>query len=192
MSAGEHRHRVEQRLGSGLFEEVGQHEDEGALPAADGAERELVVRVDHGRLHVEHGAHDGVATPARRGQATADAIVEGDDPGPVTHLVGDERHRGGGVDRGVEAGAVAERRCHETAGVEHAHDVAVLLHPVLVAHGPAQARRRAPVDLADVVVGEVVADRLEVGAEPERAPREAARVAEATLADRENEPPRRR
>ena len=179
-------------MGGGLFEEVGEHEDERALTAPDGAERELVIRVDHRRLHVEDGAHDGVAAPARRRQTTADAIVEGDDPGPVTHLVGDERHRGGRVDGGVEAGAVAERRRHQAAGVEHAHDVAVLLHPVLIAHGPPHARRRAPVDLAEVVVGEVVADRLEVGAEPERAPREAARVAEATLPDREHEPPRRR
>ena len=50
----------------------------------------------------------------------------------------------------------------------------------------------APVDLADVVVGEVVADRLELGAEAERAARPAARLAEAALADGEREPARRR
>ena len=75
---------------------------------------------------------------------------------------------GGRIDGGVEPGAVAERRRHQAADVEHAHDVAVLLHPVLVAHRSSHARRGAPVDLADVVVGQVVADRLEVGAEPER------------------------
>ena len=69
-------------------------------------------------------------------------------------------------------------------GVEQAAHVAVLLDAVLVAHRPPEPRGRAPVDLADVVVGRVVADRLELGAEAERAARAAARLAEAAAARR--------
>jgi len=45
--------------------------------------------------------------------------------------------------------------------------------------------------VADVVVGQVVADLLEVGAEADRAARSPAGLVEAALADGEREPPRR-
>ncbi len=59
---------------------------------------------------------------------------------------------------------------------------------VLVAHRPPDARGRRPVDLAHVVVGQVVAHRLELGAEPERAAGTQARVAEATASQRDDQP----
>ena len=86
----------------------------------------------------------------------------------------------------------AQRSRHQAAAVEHADDVAVLLDAVLVAHRPPHPHGRRPVDLADVVVGEVVADRLELRAEAERAARALARFAEAARAHREREPARRR
>ena len=99
-----------------------------------------------------------------------DGGVEGDRAAAVAELVGDEPDRRRGVERGIQArGAPAERRGHETTGVDEADDVAVLFDPILVAHRPTEARRRPPVHLPDVVVGQVVADRLEVRAEPERA-----------------------
>ena len=57
-----------------------------------------------------------------------------------------------------------QRRGGQAPGVDHDHHVAVLLDAVLVAHRPPQAGGRAPVDLADVVVGQVVAHQLELGA----------------------------
>ena len=63
--------------------------------------------------------------------------------------------------------------------------------PVLVAHRPPEPRRRAPVDLADVVVGQVVAHELELGAEAERAARDDALVAEAPWRTERREPARR-
>ena len=84
--------------------------------------------------------------------------------------------------------ARVERRRHEAARVEQAHDVAVLLDAVHVAHRPAGALGRGPVDLAHVVVGEVVADRLELGAEPERSAGAQARIAEPAAAQRDHEP----
>ena len=77
-------------------------------------------------------------------------------------------------------------------GVEHEHHLAVLLDPVLVAHRTSDARRRLPVDLPDVVVGEVVADRLEVGAEAQGAALDPSRFPEATLADGVSDAPRSR
>ena len=84
-----------------------------------------------------------------------------------------------------------EWRVHQPAGIEQAHDVAVLLDAVLVAHRPAGTRGREPVDLADVVVGEVVADRFEVGPEPERPARAQTGIAEPTPAERDHEALRR-
>ena len=54
--------------------------------------------------------------------------------------------------------------------------------------GRPDARGREPVDLPHVVVGEVVADRLEVGAEAEGATRAATGLAEAAPAQRDHEP----
>ena len=95
--------------------------------------------------------------------------------------------------RTVPRGRSAPRRDRqrgggEPAGVDEQHEVAVLLDAVLVAHRPPEPRGRAPVDLADVVVGQVVAHELEVGAEPERAARGDALLAELAAADREREP----
>ena len=141
--------------------------------------------------------------PARRGrEPAADLGVVHGHAAAVAELVGDERDHRDRVDRGVEPGdrvaprppaidRVDERRGHQPAGVEQAHDVAVLLDAVLVAHRPADARGGLPVDLADVVVGEVVAHRLELGAEPERPARAQPGIAEAAAAHRDHEPLRR-
>ena len=69
------------------------------------------------------------------------------------------RQGGERVEGGVEHRPVADRRRHQPAGVDHGEHVAVLLEPVVVAHRPAEPGGGAPVDLAYVVVGRVVADR---------------------------------
>jgi hypothetical protein len=58
----------------------------------------------------------------------------------------------------------------------------------LVAHRPPEAGRRAPVHLAEVVVGDVVANRLELGAEAERSASAEALVPELPRPDRTCEP----
>ena len=136
------------------------------MPPLDRAEREVVVAVDEPGLDVEDAAHDGVRRCARSASRRRISRSNTTTPHPVTELVGDERDRRDRVDRGVERGSCcADRRGHEPADVEDADDVAVLLDAVLVAHRPARRGRREPVDLPDVVVGEVVAHRLELGAE---------------------------
>src|SRR5204862_5472107 len=121
---------------------------------------------------------EGLASAAPRREPALDRAVEGERPAAVAELVGDEADRGRRVDRDVQPRrAAAQRRGHEPAAVDDADDVAVLLDAVLVAHRAPHARGRRPVDLADVVVGEVVADRLELRPEPERAARLAAGLA---------------
>ena len=113
-------------------------------------------------------------------------------PRAVAHRVRDRRDAHGRVDSGVEPRQVTERRGHQPAAVDDADDVAVALDAIDVGHRPAQPLGRAPVQLPHVVVGRVVADRLEVGAEAERAARAPALVAEAARPHREREPARRR
>ncbi len=160
-----------------------------------------MVGVDEPRLEVVQRAHDDRAAAAARGERGADAVVEGDRPAAVADLVGHERHRGEHVERRVEHGALRpgglvagerERGGGEPPGVDEHDDVAVLLDAVLVAHRPPEPRGRPPVDLAHVVVGQVVADELEVRAQPERAARGDALLAEAALADGARDPPRHR
>ena len=160
MPARDHRHRGDERAGRGFVEQVGEDDDERALRGSDRSERELVVAVDGARLEIEHRADHGVAVaPAGRDPA-ADLGVERDDTTAVAELVGDEHDGRERVERGIEPGAVADRRRHQATRVEQAHDVAVLFDAVLVAHRPTGPRRRGPVHLTDVVVGLVVANRL--------------------------------
>ena len=128
--------------------------------------------------------------PLRRGRSCdAQRGVEHRHSAAVAELVGDERDHRHRVDRGVEpGGAHVERRGHQAPGVEQAHDVAVLFDAVDVAHRPPDAIGRGPVDLAHVVVGQVVADRLEVGAEAERPAGAQTRVAELPAPQCDNDP----
>ena len=64
--AGEHRHRREQRTRGRLVDEVGEHDDEPALAAADRSEREVVVAVDEPRFDVEDRLHDRAPAAAPR------------------------------------------------------------------------------------------------------------------------------
>ena len=138
----------------------------------------------------------GLAAAPAGGQAPADAAVEGQHPGLIADLVGHQHDGHGGVEGGVEPGESdgsrarcgADRGGHQPAGVDAADDGAVLLDPVLVAHRAAGAGGGPPVDLADVVVGHVVPDRLEVGPEPERAPGEDAGVPEPAVTHGHHQP----
>ena len=66
MPAGKDRYGIEERAGRGFVNEVGAHDDQGALASADRSEREVVVAVDERRLRVEDRAHHGFPA-ARRG-----------------------------------------------------------------------------------------------------------------------------
>ena len=193
VAAGEHGHRAHERARRRLLEQVAQDDHERALGALGAPERELVVAV-------ARGAARGRTAPGRRRRRPGAAAAAPRAPrrrtrraAAVAELVGDERERGRGVELGVEDRhlVLAERRGREPPGVDQQQQVAVLLEPVLVAHRPPEPRRRAPVDLADVVVGLVVADQLELGAEPERSAGGRALVAEAAAGDGEREPARR-
>ena len=122
------------------------------------------------------------------------ALVERDRAAAIAELIGREREHRDRVQRRVEHRPRADRRRHQPAGVEQADDIAVSLDPVLIAHRPSHPRGRPPVQLPDVVVGRVLADRLEVGAEAERPARELARMARelAPQAERSARAPSRR
>ncbi len=138
---------------------------------ADAQERPLVVAVDRLGLEVEERAHDpapaaGAAAPSTR----VTRRVEGDRAAAVAELVGDQRRpprwrratrraacrrpSGAAIRRPASTRQTTSRSCSTR-------------YWLLI--GRPSARGRRPVDLAHVVVGRVVADRLELGAEPERA-----------------------
>ncbi len=182
--AGEHRNGADERPGGGLLEQVGEDDHERALLALGAPEGLLVVAVDRGRLEVEERADDRLAALAGGRERVADLGVERHRAGAVAELVGDERERGGGVEGGVEDRRVVQRRGGQAAGVDQQQQVAVLLEPVVVAHRAPEPRGRPPVDLADVVVGLVVADQLELGAQAERSAGGRALLAEAAAGPR--------
>ena len=151
-------------------------------------ERELVVALDRHGLEVEQRRHDvSRAGPPRR-QGAEHLAGERDRAAAVAQHVRHGRDRDSRVERGVEPRAVGKRGRHQAAAVDDADHVPVALDPVLVAHRPSEASRRAPVHLAEVVVGDVVADRLELGAEAERPAPAEALVPELARADRAREP----
>ena len=102
MAAGEHRHRVEQRTGRGLVDEIRADHDQRPFHPADGAEREVVVAVDERRLDVEDRSHHRFAAGAPRREPAADLGVVDRDPAAVAELVGDERDHRDRVDGRVE------------------------------------------------------------------------------------------
>ena len=186
--ARQHRERLHERLRRRLLQQIGQDEHEGALDAADLREGELVVALDRHGLEVEQRRHDvSRAGPPRR-QGAEHLAGERDRAAAVAQHVRHGRDRDSRVERGVEPRAVGERSRHQPAAVDDADDVPVALDPVLVAHRPPEAGRRAPVHLAEVVVGDVVADRLELGAEAERPAPAEALVPELARPDRAREP----
>ena len=192
MATAEDGHGADERAGGGLLEQVAEDDHERPLGALGAPERELVVAVHRSRLEVEERAHHGLTagTPGR--ERGADLVVERDRAGAVAELVGDERQRGRGVEADVQdrGSVLVEWRRREPPGVEQEQQVAVLLEPVLVAHRPPEACRRAPVDLADVVVGLVVADQLELRAQTERAAGRRALVPEPPAGDGQRQPAR--
>ena len=88
-------------------------------------------------------------------------------PDTVTCILGGDGQCRKSIKGDVHAGRRPERSSHEPPGVDEAHEVAVLVDSVLVAHRTAGARGRRPVDLPHVVVRRVVTDRLELRADPE-------------------------
>ena len=191
VAAGQNRKRVEQRLGRRIVEHVGQDEHERVLRPLDPVERARVVAVDRRRLEVEERAHDRVGAATTRAEGAQEVACEGERAAAVAELLGDGGDRNRGVDRGVESRARARRRRHQASTVDNADDVAIALDAKLVAHRPAQSGGGAPVHMADVVVRQVVAHGLELGAEAERTS-PAPLIAQPAPANRGGEPTRAR
>ena len=179
--AGEHGHRRDERAGRGRVDEIGEHEDQRPLAPAHACGTRGRSRC---RRRSARRRGSCARRPARRATrsraATADRGVEHGRP-RTGRRARRRRARPSSTASTAASSRVVrgvERRRHQAARVEQAHDVAVLFDAVLVAHRPADALGRRPVDLADVVVGLVVADRLELGSEPERPARAQAGIAE--------------
>ena len=151
----------------GLLEEVGEHDHEGPLARCGGPEAEEVVGVHGSGFQVEHGVEHAVGVRPAGWDRAVNLLVEGEYADTITDDVGD---RGDGSDRvegGVESRATSYLRRHESTRVDHAEHLSILFDPVLVAHGSSHPRGGLPVHLADVVVGQVLADGLELGPEAE-------------------------
>ena len=73
----------------------------------------------------------------------------------------------------IVAGATSNST-HEA--VQKAQEIAITLEAVLVTHRASHSSRRAPVQLADIIVRGVLADHLEVGPEAQRSAGKTARV----------------
>jgi 3-methyl-2-oxobutanoate hydroxymethyltransferase len=71
--------------------------------------------------------------------------------------------------------------------VDDAQDISVLFDSILVTHRMTEASRCPPVHLSDVVVGQVIADRIEVGSEAEWPARPAAVLAETSPSNGESQ-----
>jgi len=190
--ARQHRERLHERPRRRLLQQIGEDEHEGALDAADLGKGELVVALDRHGLEVEQRRHDvpGAGPPRRQGAEHLSG--ERDHAAAVPQHIRHGRDRDRRVKSSVEPGAVGKRSRHQTAAVDDADDVPVPLDPILVAHRPSEAGRRAPVHLAEVVVGDVVANRLELCAEAEWSAPAEALVPELPRADRTREPTRSR
>ena len=166
MAAREHGHGAHECAGRRCVDEVGEHEHEAALAARDAAERELVVAVGVDGLDVEERARDGRGSQARGGDVAEHAAGEGDRAAAVAEHIRGRADRDQPVEGDVEQRAALAGRGAQAAAVEQAAQLAVLVDAVLVGHRPPEARRRAPVDLADVVIGRVLAHGLERRPEP--------------------------
>ena len=173
-------------MGCGLVEQIGEDHHERPF-LADVAEGQLVVAVHRGRLEIEERTDHRAGPAAVRANADAQARVERERTDAVTEHVGDGGDGDRGVDGGIESGAIAERRGHQPSRIDRAQHLALLLDAERVAHRPRHPCGRAPVDLTEVIVGQVLPDRLEVGAEPAWATRSQADLAHAPLAYRAGE-----
>ena len=185
----EHRHGLDQRARGGLLEQVGEDDDQRALGAFGAAEGELVVAVERPGLEVEERAGDGLPALAARLERDADRSSNAIAPvrSPSSSATKPSATAASSDASSTFMPVGPSGAALEAARVEQEQQVAILLEPVLVAHRPPEPRRRAPVDLADVVVGLVVADQLELRAEAERAARGGALVAEAPAGDGERQ-----
>ena len=110
MAAAQGRHRLDQRTRRRGIDQIGEHEDEGALETRGDRERKLKVRIAVARLEIEDRTGDILGAVATRAQLAADLVVEGDHPAAIAHLVGDERDGHDRVECRVQNGAVADRR----------------------------------------------------------------------------------
>src|ERR1051326_1914895 len=97
-------------------------------------------------------------------EAFVDGGVEGGDADFVFHPVADVADEDRGVYRVVEPGDLFDARGHAMSSVEAEEDFLAALHAELADDDAAVSGRRAPGDVAVVVVDVVVAEAIEVAA----------------------------
>ena len=163
------------------------------LPPSTRAERELVVGLLGARLEVEQRAHDRAAAgaPRRAAAGAPRGRTRARRSGRRARRRPAPRRPRRRPRRRAACGRRAARPSGRPASTSSITSRSCSTRYWLLIGRP-HALGGAPVDLADVVVGLVVADRLELGAQPERPARQPARPPEAALADGEREPARRR
>ena len=179
VAAGEHGHRVEQRARRGLVDEVGEHEDQRAL-----ARRRRRGTRGRGRCRRASARRRGSRArrrvpPLRRGASrrrisASNTVTPHRSPSSsatsATIVTASTAASSAWSLRRVER----RRPSSGPASSRHTTSRSCSMRYSLLIGRPTRAVA-VPVDLAHVVVGEVVADRLELGAEPERAARAQAR-----------------
>ena len=164
----EHRqHREQALLDRGRLER-GEQAHQRSLPA------EGLHRAGEGRPvglgDLGYRPAEGVLEPAgrvagtREPQPRADAPVAGHDVDAVSRSSGERGEQQRGLHRGVQAGYVVDAAGGDPRGVEHQDDAPVALGLPGADHDVAVARRGAPVDGADVVAADVLAQRVELRA----------------------------
>ena len=102
--------------------------------------------------------------PGGRAEARADGDIGSDERHPVTGPRGHRGQQQAGVQRGVQAGFVAEPSRRRTPGVDREHDLPVAFGSPRPHHDVAGPGRRPPVDRAHVVAEDVGAQRVELAA----------------------------
>ena len=181
MTSGEHRHGLEERAGGRVVEQVGEHHHQRPLGAArrggrrarSRCRRSLGLEVVRARRTTARAGTARGATLARAWRRRRPRHRSGRPPRrpPRRRRPRRRARRRGGCRSPIGA---AIRR---PASTRHTH-VALGVLAVLVAHRAPEAVGGAPVDLADVVVGSVVADRSRTRCRGRAARGRCARVAE--------------
>ena len=152
-----------------LDEEVREDDDDGppAQALADASQGERRGRCRGPRARRRPGrapARRVCARPRAGGTNASTASVKSDEPDPVIAAERREREDAGDLDRLLALRRVAGAERAGRAHVDDEDDRELALLAVLLDEGAAGARRRVPVDRADVVAGLVFAELVEVHA----------------------------
>ena len=114
------------------------------------------------RQHLEQAAQVPRAAIGR--DPRVDAAAVGDQPDAIAGRLRDVGQRQGGVDGGIELGAIAGARAQQAAAVEHDPHRLAALRAIEARDELAPPRRRRPAHVAPIVAVAIVAQPLELAA----------------------------